>query len=59
MNTARLARDLEQALADVPMIDVHTHLVGGKLEQGDCTIFCCITWRSAISMRPVARAERR
>jgi hypothetical protein len=30
MNPA-LARDLEQALAEVPMLDVHTHLVGGKL----------------------------
>jgi glucuronate isomerase len=31
MNTAHLAGDLEDALADVPMLDVHTHLVGGKL----------------------------
>jgi hypothetical protein len=26
-----LARELESALAEVPLIDVHTHLVGGKL----------------------------
>jgi hypothetical protein len=31
MNTAHLGSDLEHALADVPMLDVHTHLVGGKL----------------------------
>ena len=31
MNTAHLAVDLEDALADVPMLDAHTHLVGGKL----------------------------
>jgi len=31
MNTAHLASDLEHALADVPMFDVHTHMVGGKL----------------------------
>jgi glucuronate isomerase len=31
MTTRALARDLEQALALVPMLDVHTHLVGGKL----------------------------
>jgi hypothetical protein len=27
----QLARDLEQALAEIPVLDVHTHLVGGKL----------------------------
>src|SRR2546423_15513253 len=26
-----MARELEAALADVPILDVHTHLVGGKL----------------------------
>jgi hypothetical protein len=31
MDTATLARELEQALAEVPMLDIHTHLVGGKL----------------------------
>jgi len=31
MNRATLAGDLEQALAEVPVIDVHTHLVGGRL----------------------------
>jgi hypothetical protein len=31
MNTSRLAGDFAHALADVPMLDVHTHLVGGKL----------------------------
>ncbi len=31
MNPKSLAPDLEQALAEVPMLDVHTHLVGGKL----------------------------
>ncbi|MBI2941571.1 MAG: hypothetical protein HYY04_14145, partial [Chloroflexi bacterium] len=31
MSTDALARDLEQALAEVPVFDVHTHLVGGRL----------------------------
>jgi glucuronate isomerase len=31
MNPAHLVRDLEQALAQLPVLDVHTHLVGGKL----------------------------
>ncbi len=31
MSTPPLAADLEQALADVPMLDMHTHLVGGRL----------------------------
>jgi len=31
MNTKDLVSELEQALADVPMFDIHTHLVGGKL----------------------------
>ena len=29
--TPPLAHELEEALAEVPMIDIHTHLVGGKL----------------------------
>jgi len=31
MKTTTLARELEEALAEVPVLDVHTHLVGGKL----------------------------
>lgn len=31
MNSTTLAEDLEHALADVPVLDVHTHLVGGQL----------------------------
>ena len=31
MTLHELAVDLEQALAEMPMFDVHTHLVGGKL----------------------------
>ena len=31
MNTKTLPNDLEEALARLPMLDVHTHLVGGKL----------------------------
>ena len=31
MNRETLALDLERALAEVPVIDVHTHLVGGRL----------------------------
>lgn len=31
MSGDTLAQDLERALADVPVIDIHTHLVGGKL----------------------------
>ena len=29
-----MARELEAALAEVPILDVHTHLVGGKLAAG-------------------------
>lgn len=31
MKTRNLAQDLERALAEVPMFDIHTHLVGGQL----------------------------
>jgi glucuronate isomerase len=31
MSQATLGRELESALAEVPVIDIHTHLVGGKL----------------------------
>jgi len=31
MNTQNIIQDLEQALAELPVFDVHTHLVGGKL----------------------------
>ena len=31
MNSRSLILDLESALADLPMIDIHTHLVGGRL----------------------------
>jgi hypothetical protein len=31
MNTQSLALELESALAEVPMLDIHTHLVGGRL----------------------------
>jgi tryptophan 2,3-dioxygenase len=31
MNFSALTQDLEQALAQLPVFDVHTHLVGGKL----------------------------
>ncbi len=31
MSTTRLEHDLYEALSEVPVIDVHTHLVGGKL----------------------------
>jgi len=31
LSTKSLAEDLEQALAEVPMFDVHTHLVSGRL----------------------------
>ncbi len=31
MNTPQLARELEEALAEVPVLDIHTHLVGGRL----------------------------
>jgi hypothetical protein len=31
MNLLSLASDLEQALLEIPALDVHTHLVGGKL----------------------------
>ena len=31
MNPHTLVNELEQALAEVPVLDIHTHLVGGKL----------------------------
>lgn len=31
MTTRSLVEELEEALAEVPMLDVHTHLVGGRL----------------------------
>lgn len=31
MNTPTLATDLESALAEIPVLDIHTHLVGGHL----------------------------
>ena len=31
MDQLELTRDLELALAEIPVLDVHTHLVGGKL----------------------------
>jgi hypothetical protein len=31
MSTYALARELEEALAEIPVLDIHTHLVGGKL----------------------------
>jgi hypothetical protein len=31
MNAKNLVFDLERALQEVPLLDVHTHLVGGKL----------------------------
>ena len=31
MNSERLVRDLEEALAEIPILDIHTHLIGGSL----------------------------
>ena len=31
MNTAALIRELEFALGEIPVLDIHTHLVGGRL----------------------------
>lgn len=31
MNTSTLVPELETALAEIPVLDIHTHLVGGKL----------------------------
>src|SRR6188768_1392930 len=31
MNSATLTRELEAALETLPMLDIHTHLVGGRL----------------------------
>lgn len=31
MNLSNLTRDIETALAETPVLDIHTHLVGGKL----------------------------
>jgi glucuronate isomerase len=31
MNSERLVRDLEEGLAEIPILDIHTHLIGGRL----------------------------
>src|SRR5437773_6780500 len=31
MNASTSSQDCEQALAQLPLLDIHTHLVGGKL----------------------------
>ena len=31
MTEPSMARELEQALAEIPVLDIHTHLVGGNL----------------------------
>ena len=31
MNTKNLALEMETALADIPVLDIHTHLIGGRL----------------------------
>src|SRR5437016_13129452 len=31
MTSATQVQDLEQALSEIPIIDIHTHLIGGKL----------------------------
>jgi len=31
MSSKSLARNMEEALAEIPVLDIHTHLVGGKL----------------------------
>ena len=52
-----MSLELERALAEIPILDVHTHLVGGKLARAACTTYCSTIWLSAISMRRVARPE--
>ena len=34
--------ELESALAELPILDIHTHLVGGRLARAGCTTSCCI-----------------
>ena len=52
MNADNLIVDLEKALAELPMFDVHTHLAGGRLGGGGaCTISSCTTWSSATFTR--------
>src|SRR5947209_305178 len=31
MNLQSLSRDMEEALAETPILDIHTHLIGGRL----------------------------
>src|SRR6266403_5178562 len=31
LNTTSLVQQIEEALAEVPVLDIHTHLVGGRL----------------------------
>ena len=52
MASRTLGQDLEQALAEVPIIDIHTHLIGGKLLPEDFMTSCYTTWSSVTSMPP-------
>ena len=54
-----LVQDLEQALGEVPVLDIHTHLVGGQLAPAGCTTCCSITWSSAIFTRPAVPSGER
>jgi len=54
-----LTLKLEEALAEVPMLDPHTHLVGGKLGARGLPMFCFITMVVTDLLRPPAVRGKR
>ena len=51
-------RELEAGLAELPIIDIHTHLVGGRLAARGLHDILLITWSSAIYTGRAAPAAR-
>jgi glucuronate isomerase len=47
MNTASLTRELEFALSEIPVLDIHTHLVGGRL--GACGLHDVLLYHMVVS----------
>ena len=53
MALASIVRDLEGDLAEIPALDIHTHLTCGKLAaRAACTTCSCTTWCSRSFMPP-------
>jgi len=56
MPTLSLLQELEAALAEVPVLDIHTHLVGGRLGARGLHDVLLYHMSSAICTPPAARA---